>query len=56
MKHKINFEYILVVVEFMYDSHQVTGHVLLVLRRERELYLEVIGTEIIIQMINYLIL
>lgn len=55
MKVKINFEYILVVVEFTCNI-QAIGHVLLVLRKEEDMYLEVICTEIIVQIMDSVIL
>lgn len=56
MKLKTSFQYLLVVLEFLSDVHQVIEHVLLVLRRQSDIYLEVSCTERIIQIINSLIL
>lgn len=39
MKAKVSFEYILVVVGFICDAHQLIGHLLLALRREKDIYI-----------------
>lgn len=41
MKVKISSKYSLVVMEVIWDAHQVIGHVPLVLRNEKGIYLEV---------------
>lgn len=39
MKVKISSKYSLVVVDVLWDVPQVIGHVLLVLRKERDIYI-----------------